>query len=68
MKLPPGEGWGKRGWIPGCVPGLRYSKQPPNAFLTRTEPPLDVPSMALRGFGGRPVRQFMAVPGTVKNI
>ena len=32
----------------------------------RTEPFLNAPSMALRDFGGHPVRQFLRTDGTVK--
>ena len=34
----------------------------------RTEPPLKAPSVALRGFGGRPVRQFLIVQGLFKKL
>ena len=50
-----------------CVHGLRHSKQSRIVYIKRTEPPLNAPSMALRGFGGRPVRQFLDILGTVKN-
>ena len=49
-----------------CVRELRASKAVSLRISALTEPPLYVPSMALRGFGGRPVRQFLMVSETAK--
>ena len=66
MKYVAGEERRQRGDVLRCVPGLSVPKQFREDFARRTKPPLNAPSMALRGFGGRPVRQFLRLDGTVK--
>ena len=70
-----GRGWGnaareslgQRGFGLVGVYGLRASKRFRRGSTRRTESPFNVPSMALKGFVGRPVRQFLLADETVKN-
>ena len=83
MTHPPGgqlrergsQGWlsgrsgeaGRRGAVLFRCSGLRTSKQSRIYFFMRTEPPLNAPSMALRGFRGHPVREFLELQGLLRS-
>ena len=56
----------ERGRFAACVHGLRRSKQSRIGCFMRTKPPFDAPSMAQKGFGGRPVRQFLGMGGLLR--